>query len=171
MRKRRALDPVAATSCHRCKRHRPPYAKGLCRSCYALRLYYHRQGRPLPPYRVRVRTCRGCGQRMPCSIALYCHDGCRDRTAQRRRIRYAVRRLERWGPWFGHLRSRERAVLERRLAGETHHAIGQGYGWTRQYSQQVEQTALRTLRRASRMTKQALVGRGRPEVYCVAHGT
>jgi NMD protein affecting ribosome stability and mRNA decay len=58
------MGTTLLTACHRCKRQRPRYAKGLCRSCYALRLYYVRQGRPLPPYRVRVRRCRGCGEIM-----------------------------------------------------------------------------------------------------------
>ena len=138
------------SECNRCKRQQPRYAKGLCRSCYALKFYYGRQGRPLPPYRVRLRRCRGCGHVMSGVVALYCDDGCRDSVALRRRIRRAARRLGSWRPWFMCLRARERAVLERRLAGETHQAIGEAYDWTRQYSQQVERSALRTLRRTAR---------------------
>src|SRR5688500_13742699 len=128
------------TACHRCKRTRPRYAKGLCRSCYGLRLYYARQGRPLPPYRARVRRCRGCGE------IIRRKDDCRDQTAQRRRLRRAARKLGPWRAWFGALPARERAVLEGRLAGETHRVIGEAHGRTRQYSQQVERSAFRTLR-------------------------
>jgi hypothetical protein len=94
---RHAIDMATAllSECNRCKRQQPRYAKGLCRSCYTLKLYYGRQGRPLPPYRVRLRRCRGCGHIMSGVVALYCDDGCRDGMALRRRIRRAARRRER----------------------------------------------------------------------------
>ena len=72
---------ILLTECNRCNRPRPRYAKGLCRSCYGLKLYYGRQGRPLPPYRVRLRRCHGCGHVMSGMVALYCEDSCRDRVA------------------------------------------------------------------------------------------
>ena len=141
------------TACHRCKRTRPRYAKGLCRSCYGLRLYYARQGRPLPPYRARVRRCRGCGEIIRRKGDVYCEDDCRDQTAQRRRLRRAARKLGPWRAWFGALPARERAVLEGRLAGETHRVIGEAHGRTRQYSQQVERSAFRTLRNTARTAR------------------
>jgi hypothetical protein len=161
---------TAVLTCHRCKRQQPRYAKGLCRSCYALSLYYRRQGRPLPAYRIRVRRCRGCGDIMRRRMDLYCDDGCRDAAAQRRRIRRAVQELGRWRSWFGHVGARERAVLERRLMGATHRAIGEAHGWTRQYSQQVERSALRILRRAAR-TDRLLALDYPPLVCCPAHGS
>jgi hypothetical protein len=164
------MGTTLLTACHRCKRKRPRYAKGLCRSCYTLSLYYRRQGRPLPPYRVRVRRCRGCGEIMRRRGDVYCHDSCRDGAAQRRRIRRATRKLGPWRPWFGYLGAREHAVLERRLAGETHRVIGAAHGWTRQYSQQVERSALRTVRRAAR-THQSMASDHRRIVCCPAHGS
>jgi len=80
----------------------------------------------------------------------YCEDNCRNGAARRRRLQRAARKLGRWRAWFGALRARERTVLERRLAGETYGSIGAAHGWTRQYSQQVERSALRTLRRTAR---------------------
>lgn len=158
----------AHIECHRCKRERLGYARGLCRSCYTLSLYYRHRGRPLPPYRVRVHRCRGCGNAMPGRVGLCCDDGCRDRTARRRRIRHAAQRLAPWRSFFGHLQVREHVVLEQRLAGDTHRAIGEAHGWTRQYSQQVEQSAIRTLRRAARTYRR--LSSDHPNGRCPAHG-
>jgi hypothetical protein len=108
---------------------------------------------------------------MPRRGSLYCHEDCRHRTAQQRRRRDAVRRFAPWRRWFRHLPGLERAVLERRLAGQTHHAIGQVHGWTRQYSQQVEQRILRSLRSASRMTQKQRPLTAVTAVCCRAHGT
>lgn len=129
-------------TCTRCKRVKPFYAKRMCHSCYCVSLYYYRQGRPLPPYRVRVRTCHGCSAAMPGRADLYCSGQCRQTSAQRRRSRQASRRLGPLRPWFRYLKRNERDVLERRLAGETHAAIGRVHGWTRQYNQQLESILL-----------------------------
>lgn len=101
---------------------------------------------------------------------MYCDDGCRDGAAERRRIRRAARKLGPWRPWFAYLAARERAVLERRLAGDTHRAIGEAQGWTRQYSQQVERCALRTIRRAARTHRLQSSDRSQM-VFCPAHGS
>lgn len=132
--------------CIRCKFPKPAYAKGMCRACYGVALYYYRQGRPLPPYRDRTRTCQRCSASMRGRADWYCSVTCRQTSAQQRRIRQAARRLGPWRPWFGHLRMHERDVLDRRLAGETHHAIGRLHGWTRQYNQQLESILLRRLK-------------------------
>jgi hypothetical protein len=84
---------------------------------------------------------------MPGSAEGYCSGPCRETSAQRRRIRQAFRRLAPLQPWFRYLRLNERDVLERRLAGETHEAIGRVHGWTRQYNQQLESILLGKLMR------------------------
>jgi hypothetical protein len=73
-------------------------------------------------------------------------------------------------PGLGTWPRRERAVLERRLTGETHRAIGDAHGWTRQYSQQVERSAIRTLRTSVR-THQSMASDHPQIVCCPAHGS
>lgn len=143
------------TNCRRCEKRKPQYAKGLCHSCYGLALYYSRRGRPLPPYRERLRTCPCCSVPMKGGGDRYCCGTCRDTSAQRRRARQADRRLGPWRPWFGDLQPHECEVLERRLAGETHHAIGQSYGWTRQYNHQLEVALITKLRHLAALSKGA----------------